>query len=169
MVRIIHENLKEDEIIIILKAEEWNRFTEIEKLHLSLEEIELIREFLNNKKKAMKPNLKTIKMKEVKLSAEWILDKMSMGWMTDGEGNVHLQVDLNDTIIGSQLVELALETIGVQYESETVGYDPDPEECEAIEEYYFKIADIREDCPKLWLEMDEQNEINRLFSVDLPI
>ena len=43
MARIIHESIKDDEIIIIMKEKEWDRYVEIEKLNLSIEEIKLIK------------------------------------------------------------------------------------------------------------------------------
>ena len=47
MARIIHESIKDDEIIIIMKEKEWDRYVEIEKLNLSIEEINKLKKDVN--------------------------------------------------------------------------------------------------------------------------
>ena len=103
-------------------------------------------------------------MKKIELTPEWILAKLSMGWMVEGksDGKCTLQVDLNDGMINAHLMDLAFLTLGINYTSETVGYDPDPEKAEAIEEYEFSIFDIQDECPSLFDEMYEQWEINKM-------
>jgi hypothetical protein len=104
-------------------------------------------------------------MKKIELTTEWILDKLSTGWIMDGKGNCFMQVDLADGVLESHLVELALKTMGINYENNTIGYDPDPVKAEAIDEYVFNIKEIENECPNLFAEMYEQDSVNAKIPV----
>lgn len=93
-------------------------------------------------------------MKKLNLTTEWVLDKLSTSWMVTEKGCV-LQVNLKDGIMESHLVELALQTMGVNYWFNTIGYPN-----EAIDEYRFNLEDIKKDCPNLFLKMEKNNNEN---------
>jgi len=84
-----------------------------------------------------------------------VLDKLSITHQADGNGNI---IICSDTVSNSHWIDLALDTIGIKYETRTVGYDPDPKEQYFEVQWEFKIEDIKEDCPNLytkWLTMND--------------
>ena len=54
------------------------------------------------------------KMKKIELTPEWILDKLTVTHYADGRGNVTISAD---TVSDSRWIDLALDTLGVKYET----------------------------------------------------
>jgi hypothetical protein len=105
--------------------------------------------------------------KLIELTPEWILEKLTVTHYADGRGNVTITAD---TVSDSRWIDLALDTLGVKYETNTVGYDPDPKKQYFEVQWEFKIEDIKIDCPNLyakWKIMDAQAyrlwEVQRLI------
>lgn len=95
-------------------------------------------------------------MKNLNLRTEWVLDKLSSGWMiVDSDGKCLMDVNLADGVLASNLIELALQTMNVNYEHNVIGYDADPTKAEAISQYIFNIREIENDCPNLFAEMEK--------------
>lgn len=93
--------------------------------------------------------------KLIELTPEWILDKLAITDHVDGKRNVTISAD---TVSDSRWIDLALDTLGVKYETCTVGYDPDPEKHYFEVQWEFKIEDIKVGCPNLyekWIIIDE--------------
>ncbi len=85
--------------------------------------------------------------KIIELTPEWILNKLPITHYDDGKGKITICAD---TVSDSRWIDLALETLGVKYETWTVGYDPDPEKQFFEVQWEFKIEDIKSECPSLW-------------------
>ena len=89
---------------------------------------------------------------EVKLTADWILLHNSEVYTTDGKGCIVLY----DGGFQYDLTELALKTLGVEYECEEL-YDESDEDFKNPS-YYFtieNIEDIKDSCPELYLKFQE--------------
>jgi hypothetical protein len=106
-------------------------------------------------------------MKKINISPEWVLDKLTSAYSVNGEGDVRITAD---TISVSRWIDLALETLGIKYETHTVDKDPEPEEQYFKVQWEFKIEDIKAECPNLynkWIIMDAQAyrfwEVQRLI------
>jgi len=100
--------------------------------------------------------------KIIELTPEWILDKLTVTNHADGRGNVTITAD---SVSDSHWIDLALATLGVKYETNTIGYDPDPEKQYFEVQWEFKIEDIKADCPALysdWKIIDDANA-HRLY------
>jgi hypothetical protein len=96
-------------------------------------------------------------MKQIEITPEWILDKLSVSNHADGLGNITITAD---TVSDSRWIDLALDTIDVMYETYCVGYDPDPEQQYFEVIWEFRLEDIKYDCPNLysrWKKMDQTN------------
>jgi hypothetical protein len=102
-------------------------------------------------------------MKKIELTAEFILEKMTMGFQTDGKGNVSIQVD---TVCGGGFVEMCL----VELALSEMGINVEPDQLENVDgefeawEWTFPIEAVREHCPNLYNKFVEQNNVNSLFS-----
>ena len=95
-------------------------------------------------------------MKKIELNPEWILDKLAVTHYADGKGNITITTD---SVSDSRWIDLALDTLGVKYETHCVGYDPDPEKQYFEVQWEFKVEDIKTECPNLfdkWKNIDEQ-------------
>ena len=95
--------------------------------------------------------------KIIELNPEWILDKLTVTHHADGRGSITITAD---SVSDSHWIDLALDTLGVKYETCTVGYDPDPEKQYFEVQWEFKIEDIKVDCPILynkWKISDDAN------------
>lgn len=87
-------------------------------------------------------------MKEIKLTPEWILDKLTDAAMVTEDGEVILTV--TDNTASTHFVELALQTAEIGYQR----YEFD-EEYGCVVEYTFLIKDLKEDCPNLYEKWNE--------------
>ncbi len=95
---------------------------------------------------------------EVKLTAEWIIDKFSLSRGADGEGNITFYTDESCF----PWIELAIITLGIEFIKDEIVIDCDNNEVVT----YFEILldDIKYKCPVLYEEMFELNSkecINR--------
>ncbi len=95
--------------------------------------------------------------KIMELTPEWVLEKLPHTMYADGKGNVTIS---SDNVSDSHWIDLALDTIGIKYESVTVGYDPDPEKQYFEVQWEFKIEDIKVDCPALYEEWEISDDAN---------
>ena len=89
---------------------------------------------------------------EIKLTSDWILLHNSEVYTTDGKGCIVLY----DGGFQYDLTELALKTLGVEYECEEL-YDESDEDFKNPS-YYFtieNIEDIKDSCPELYLEFQK--------------
>lgn len=94
-------------------------------------------------------------MKKIEISPEWVLDKLSITHQPDGKGNITI---CSDTVSDSHWIDLAFETLGVKYETRTVGYDPDPKKQYFEVQWEFKIEAVKEDCPNLYNKWSTMND-----------
>jgi hypothetical protein len=93
-------------------------------------------------------------MKKMKISPEWILDKLIVKQYADGKGTITI---MTNSVSDSTLIDLALDTLRVKYNIYAVGYDPESEKQDFEFQWEFKIDDIKAECPILhlkWLIMD---------------
>ena len=88
------------------------------------------------------------------ITAEWILGTFPISWSADGNGNMSL---FTDSYSDSHWIELALDSMGVYYESYYLGDD----DIETDEVWFeFELEAIKDECPNLykeWLYMDLRN------------
>lgn len=89
--------------------------------------------------------------KLIKLTPEWVLEKLPHTHHADGDGNI--SVYTNDAT-NANLIELALDSLHINYEAydylndnKDFGYGID-----------FRIEDIEEDCPSFYQYMKELND-----------
>lgn len=96
-------------------------------------------------------------MKKIEIRPEWILEQCPHTVHPDGKGNIMI---CTDSLSLSIWIDLALDTLDIEYESSTIGYDPDPEkQCFEVR-WEFRIEDIKEECPAIydeWMQLNERN------------
>ena len=83
-------------------------------------------------------------MKKIELTPEWILDHYIDSATVDENGDVILSTG---TIESANWIELALETLGIDYKSKEYGQADDDPQCVWWTEYTFRISDIKQECP----------------------
>ena len=98
-------------------------------------------------------------MKKIEITPEWILNKFPISEHAPGDGDIILTTG---SVEASFWIDLALDTLGILYETDVMGFDPESEPQDDYFEIYwiFEIEDIKQDCPKLhakWLEMHFNN------------
>ena len=83
---------------------------------------------------------------EVKLTPEWILDKMSLSKYADGKGVIYFYSDEENC----HWLELALETLGIKIIKDEIVLD-----CKgtSVFSYELLLDAILEECPSLYQEM----------------
>jgi len=82
--------------------------------------------------------------REVKLTPEWILDKMSLSRRADGKGVIYFYSDEENL----HWIELALETLGI-----TIIRDEIMVDCETtVYSFELLLDEIMEECPSLYQE-----------------
>jgi len=96
-------------------------------------------------------------MKKIELTPEWILDKLTVTHYADGTGKVLITTDTDSD---SCWIELALDSLGVKYETCTLCYDPDHSKRFFESQWEFKIEDIKADCPILYNRWKMTDDIN---------
>jgi hypothetical protein len=94
-------------------------------------------------------------MKTLKITPEWVLEKLPQTTLVDDKGYVTLS---SDSLTDSHWIDLALKTLKINYESLTVGYDPDPKEQYFEVQWHFKINDIKDDCPTFYENWKFRND-----------
>ncbi len=87
----------------------------------------------------------------IELTPEWVLKNMSDHWFTDGEGFAIISTTKSSS---RAWVELALDTLDIEWEVEEVFYDE-----ENHFQYVFDIEDVIEECPEFYEELIEDNSI----------
>lgn len=98
-------------------------------------------------------------MKKLEVYPEWILDNMTFPYYIDGHGNITI---VTDSVSDAYWIDLALNTLGVKYSSQTIGYDPDPERQYFEVQWEFNIEAIKDECSNLyvrWKTMDYANSL----------
>ena len=83
--------------------------------------------------------------------------KLTVTHYADGGGSVTICAD---TVSDSHWIDLALDTLGIKYKTNNVGYDPDPEKQYFEVQWEFKIEDIKADCPILYNRWKMTDDIN---------
>ncbi len=98
-------------------------------------------------------------MKKIELTAEWILNAMSTGWMT--EGTDERMVVLNCTeILETRFIDLALKSMGIECEAQMMVDEDDEFACW---QYRFNFEKLAGHCQSLYEEMEENNHINSII------
>ncbi len=95
-------------------------------------------------------------MKTIEVSPEWVLDKLSVTQKADGYGNITI---CSESKSDFQWIELALYTLGINYESCCVGCEIDLDAQYYEVEWKFRIEDVKEDCPDLYYKWSLMNDI----------
>lgn len=101
-------------------------------------------------------------MKKIEIRPEWILEQCPHTVQPNGKGNIMISTD---NVSLSLWIDLALDILDIEYESSTVGYDPNPKKQYLEVQWEFRIEDIKEECPTLykeWKLMDEAHA-HRLY------
>lgn len=88
---------------------------------------------------------------EVKLTAEWIIDKFSLTRSADGNGNIKFYAD--DSAL--PWLELSIINLGIDFIKDEIVIDC--ERNEVITSFEFLLDDIKYKCPLLYEEMNELN------------
>jgi hypothetical protein len=112
-------------------------------------------------------NLKIMKKTKMKIeiTVDWVLNKFSESLFADGKGNVFISNLLNE-ITQQFLLELALEQLGVPFESHDY-YDDDDDDFSETR-YEFKIKDlekVKEYCPEFFSKLSELDYNNSLAGI----
>jgi len=92
----------------------------------------------------------------LKLTPEWVLEKIPHTRYTDGDGNISVYTN-NAT--NANLIELALDSLQINYHS----FDGIDDNGELGFGFDFRIEDIKDDCPTFYQkvkEIDNKNLIN---------
>jgi hypothetical protein len=89
---------------------------------------------------------------EIKLSPEWILDKLPQSTYGDGQGGFEIWVYENSY----HWIELALKTSGIPYTEDDFVDEFD----KTIVRFNLKLEDLREECPSLFFELNELDKNN---------
>lgn len=99
-------------------------------------------------------------MKNIEITAEWILSALTYLAEADGNGTIIL---MSDNLSDSQWIDLALDSIGVKYESDmnNDGFKPDDPDSVLVF-WNFKIDEIKFDCPNLFTEWTRMDLIQSL-------
>lgn len=83
-------------------------------------------------------------MKKIELTPEWILDH----YYTMVKVNENADVILSaETIQSANWIELALDTLGIDYRSKEYGQADEEPQCVWWTEYTFRLSDIKQECP----------------------
>lgn len=107
----------------------------------------------NRKRDKVLPNSLIRKSKTLKLSPEWVLNKLSHTHYADGNGNVSVYTgDATD----ANFIELALNSLQVSFEA----YDYLDENKALVFGFDFRLEDIRNECPTFYNEMKKINSNN---------
>ncbi len=83
-------------------------------------------------------------MKKMILTPDWVLEKIPLGWNVDFNGVVSAYTL---SIADANFIELALNTLEIQFEQE-MNYSDENDELSI--EFYFRLEDIRNDCPSFY-------------------
>jgi len=101
-------------------------------------------------------------MKNIEITAEWILGILPCYAQADGYGTITLMAD---NLSDSHWIDLALDTMGVIYDSDIIDDDLDLEDPDGILVFWdFKIDEIKYDCPNLFAEWKRMDLINSLYN-----
>jgi len=96
-------------------------------------------------------------LKKIKLTPEWVLNKLPHTHYADGNGNISVYTgDATD----ANFIELALDTLQIHYEI----YDYVDDNKDFVFGIDFRIEDIEVECPSLYQRMqnlDNNNLINK--------
>ena len=95
-------------------------------------------------------------MKNIEITKEWVLGTLPCISEPDGNGTM---IIVTDNLSDSHWIELALDSIGVNYESDIIDADELKleEPVSFLIFWKFKIEEIKYDCPELfaaWTKMD---------------
>ena len=93
---------------------------------------------------------------EIKLTPEWVFEKLTDSIFIDVNGSITLYANINN----SHWIELALKTMEVSYK-EDEHYMEDEEVSISFE---LKLDDIKDECPSMYKELYEMH-INELESL----
>jgi len=100
-------------------------------------------------------------MKKNEITAEWILEKLPTTTYADGNGSITISTD---SISDSNWIDLALDSIGAYYESDVIDEEGEPYEPCSFEIYWiFKIEELKEDCPNLYIKWRKMDLINNSY------
>ena len=102
-------------------------------------------------------------MKNIEITAEWILGTLPSIAEADGNGTIILVVD---NLSDSRRIDLALGYMGIRFESDIIEEEELNIKVQVplIIFWKFRIEDIRHDCPNLyaeWTKLDLINAANR--------
>jgi len=86
-------------------------------------------------------------MKKIEITSEWILDHFSDSVTVDGNGEVFLSTE---TLEAAYWIELALDTIEVDYKVSEFEPLEDEPQCMIWTEYTFRLSDIKKECPNTY-------------------
>jgi hypothetical protein len=103
----------------------------------------------------MNKKLKNNDMKRIELTPEWILDHYNNAVTVDENADVILSTG---TIESANWIELALDTLRIEYRSEEHGQFDDEPQCMWWTQYTFRLSDIKQECPIIY---------NRLYEIYL--
>lgn len=93
-------------------------------------------------------------MKTIELTPEWVLENLQCGCYADGNGIACVHTE---NVTNASFIELALKTLEIQFEQHD-SFDSNDALCIS---FYFRIEDIRNDCPTFYEDMREMDIVNR--------
>lgn len=96
-------------------------------------------------------------MRNLKLTPEWVLEKLPHTHYADGDGKV--SVYTNDAT-DANFIELALDSLQIKYEA----YDYLDEDDDFVFAFDFRIEDIEEECPSFYQSIKEINNNNLILN-----
>jgi hypothetical protein len=99
------------------------------------------------------------KNRKIELRPEWIIETYSISISADGDGEGCLYADSPSD---ASWIELALETLGVEFEYGEFFCD----ECETLHlEFSFDLRQIKEICPDMYQRMNEMDNHNHVLNL----
>lgn len=101
-------------------------------------------------------------MKEIKLTPEWVLEKLSDSVYVDGDGKVTLTIDMMISFSNCYWITLALDTLEIKYEEDE--YEIEGDNDSFMIDYSFDLEDIKEECPNLYKDWSEMKRHNKDFT-----
>jgi hypothetical protein len=94
-------------------------------------------------------------MKLIELTPEWVLNELPISCYADGNGNISIETD---RATDASWIKLALNTLCITYKENDYG-DIDT----TFYGFDFKIIDIKEECPSLYISMKEMDNNNKNY------
>ena len=96
-------------------------------------------------------------MRNLKLTPEWVLEKLPHTHFADGDGNVSIYTD---DATDANFIELALDSLHIQYEA----YDYLDDNDDLVFGFDFRIEDLQNECPSFYQSIkviDNNNLVNK--------